>query len=166
MIQKEIWRPVKGYQGMYRVSNLGIVMSLHKQRLIEKFGTSFLKVYETPSGDKTVELKQGFVRIDKLVAEAFCDNPCGYKSVRHKNGNKADNRTCNLEWVDEQPALSFESEPPITKLLAVLIHISNAEKALAEACRQDSEVSSEVKADHLNKMKLEITNYFGRNLKI
>ena len=38
--------------------------------------------------------------IHQLVAEAFVPNPNGYKNIRHKNGNKKDNRAVNLEWVE------------------------------------------------------------------
>lgn len=37
--------------------------------------------------------------LHRLVAEVWLDNPCCYKTVDHKNGNKADNSVENLEWV-------------------------------------------------------------------
>ena len=38
--------------------------------------------------------------IHQLVAKSFVPNPNGYKNIRHKNGNKKDNRADNLEWIE------------------------------------------------------------------
>ena len=105
----EIWKEVKGYEGIYEISNLGNVKSL--SRLIIKGAISFLS--------KEKILKQGInsagyfhivlslngntktKTIHKLVAEAFLNhNPNGYEMVvNHKNFDKLDNRVENLELV-------------------------------------------------------------------
>ena len=36
--------------------------------------------------------------VHRIVAEAFIDNPDGYPVVSHKDGNRLNNRTDNLEW--------------------------------------------------------------------
>lgn len=38
--------------------------------------------------------------LHELVAGTFVPNPNNYTKVKHKNGNKLDNRAENLEWVE------------------------------------------------------------------
>jgi hypothetical protein len=50
-----------------------------------------------------VETDKGYHEIKyvhDIVAEVFVPNPDGKAKVRHKNGNRKDNRAENLEWCD------------------------------------------------------------------
>lgn len=88
----EQWRPVKGYEEFYEVSNLGRVRSHIKGKILspQDNGKGYFKVWF-----------KGGVRkyIHRLVAEAFCERRSGAFEVNHKDGNQRNNRADNLEWV-------------------------------------------------------------------
>lgn len=50
------------------------------------------------NGYKTIGYKGKTFYVHRLIAQAFIPNPNMYPCVNHKNGNKQDNRTKNLEW--------------------------------------------------------------------
>lgn len=93
---EEEWRPVKGYEGLYEVSNMGRVKSLHApQGIILKQGTySNGYMGANLSKDGTTNMKL----VHRLVAIAFIQNPNNYEEVNHKDGNKKNNTVDNLEW--------------------------------------------------------------------
>lgn len=93
---EEEWRPVKGYEGLYEVSNMGRVKSLH-------YGKSrILKQITNTNGYMAVDLHKDGTRspkrVHRLVATAFIPNPHNKPEVNHKDGNKKNNTVDNLEW--------------------------------------------------------------------
>lgn len=105
-IKTEIWKPVKGYEGLYEVSNLGSVRSL--DRYIEtKKGKCFRKgrmrkPFISNAGYKIVSLCSKRYLVHRLVADAFCENPDRerFNVVDHINTDTLDNRADNLRWCD------------------------------------------------------------------
>lgn len=107
----EIWKDIKGYEGLYQISNLGKVRSLSRKVQYNVFDktTSYrytkkmiLKPRLDNLGYVAVMLsKENTVkqyRIHRLVANAFLERIKGKDMINHINGIKNDNRVENLEW--------------------------------------------------------------------
>lgn len=106
---KELWRWVVGYEGLYMVSNLGNVMSapstFNKQdgTIVQNDGRMLapaLNVKGYPSVALTKDGKQKTITVHRLVAKAFIPNKYGYDCVNHIDENKTNNTIGNLEWCD------------------------------------------------------------------
>lgn len=95
----EEWKDILGYEGLYKVSNLGNIKSLKFQK--EKV----LKLQTNTKGYFIVNLyknkKMKSHQIHQLVAIAFLNHvPCKMELViNHINFDKKDNKVSNLEIV-------------------------------------------------------------------
>jgi len=101
---KEIWKDVVGYEGMYKVSNLGNVRSLDRI-ITHKNGRQFsvkgklLTPKNHTGGYFQVCLGAKKYRyVHRLVAGAFILNQENLPEVNHKDENKKNNHVDNLEW--------------------------------------------------------------------
>lgn len=99
MTEKEIWKDIKGYEGLYQVSNLGNVKSLNYGRTCKE---RILIPCKKPNGYLNVELSKNCIckkfYVHRLVAKAFIENPDNLPQVNHIDENKLNNRVDNLEW--------------------------------------------------------------------
>lgn len=105
----EIWKDIKGYEGMYQVSNMGNVKSLERLDSIGRHLKGKLKKQSfDDKGYYQLSLsKNGVIkirRVHQLVAESFLNHTkCGYDLViNHINLNHQDNRIENLEIVTQR----------------------------------------------------------------
>jgi hypothetical protein len=90
---EEQWRSVNGYVD-YQVSNCGRVRRVKNGRIVQGVITDH--------GYRRVSIKGKHLRVHRLVAEAFIDNPDNKLCVDHINGNKLDNAVSNLRWATYQ----------------------------------------------------------------
>lgn len=111
-LKGEKWKDISGFEGYYKVSNLGRVKGLrrvyqtmagHEEILPERI----LKLQKDPNGYPYVSLSKIEKRgnearnnylVHRLIAKAFIPNPENKPCINHKNLNKSDNSIVNLEW--------------------------------------------------------------------
>ena len=92
----EIWKPIKGYEGLYEVSNFGRVKSIRfgKEKIMSSKakGNKYLKIMLC----KNKTYKRFYIH--RLVAQAFLPNTDNLPCVNHKDENPLNNVVSNLEW--------------------------------------------------------------------
>ena len=95
----ETWKPIKGYEGLYEVSNYGRVKSLNWNgkgtvgyMTLRKKNTGYLAVLLSKNGVSKYAL------VHRLVATAFIPNPENEETINHIDEDKTNNRADNLEW--------------------------------------------------------------------
>lgn len=102
----EIWKEVKGYEGLYEVSDEGRVRSIGRwktnhskmQWVEEKIKVPRLNNYGYYITDLYKDNKSRTISIHRLVALNFIENPEDKYSVNHIDGVKTNNCVENLEW--------------------------------------------------------------------
>lgn len=97
------WKPVKGFEIQYSVSDTGLIRS--NERLSLQGHAMLGKIMKTSvdkSGYVMVNLRSGSlmkrVKVHRLVAEAFIPKVLGKQFINHIDGNKSNNEITNLEW--------------------------------------------------------------------
>ncbi len=95
----EIWKPIVGFEGLYKINNYGEILSLHKRhkgnKVILKQSLKDGYAYVTLYKNKIAHYK----RVHRLVLIAFIESNSLKRYCNHKNGIRNDNRLENLEWV-------------------------------------------------------------------
>ena len=115
----ECWRDIKGWEGVYCVSNLGRIMSCDKK--VKARGKGYrvikgtvLRPTRTRTGYLYVNLcdknQSSRVYVHRIVATVFIPNPNNFSEINHKDENKQNNSVfintdgsvdlekSNLEW--------------------------------------------------------------------
>ena len=115
---KEIWRDIVGFEGLYQISNFGRVKSLpkftysrgypqlRKEKILKPGYTGKNRCYAT------VILNDGKgYKVHRLVAQAFIPNPDNLPQVNHIDENPFNNHADNLEWCTNQYNVAYSAKP-------------------------------------------------------
>lgn len=104
----ESWVPVKGFEGLYEVSNFGNVKSCSRTVFDSRTTTrtkkeKLLKLTQDSAGYLKVTLYRNTKdkevwKVHRLVAEHFCTKPMDCPVVNHIDNDKTNNHFSNLEW--------------------------------------------------------------------
>jgi hypothetical protein len=113
MMENEKWKPVKGWESFYSVSDFGRVKreerSVIHSNQVECFSMTYpekvLKANLDSKGYPQVTLnakhffkQRRVARVHRLVAEAFIPNLENKEQVNHRNSIRTDASVGNLEW--------------------------------------------------------------------
>lgn len=136
-LKTEIWKPVKGYEGLYEVSNKGNVRSvdryvMHGNRCCLLKGKP-KKAYPNSKGYlRTTLYKNGqgkYYFIHRLAANAFIPNPNNLPCIDHIDRNYLNNSVDNLRWCTQKENMN---NPLTRKYASIKIWTKEAnEKSLA-----------------------------------
>jgi len=108
-LKGEIWKDVKGYEGLYQVSSMGRIKGL-KRTTIRSNGSPMntkeriLKGYHSHGYYMVRLVRQGCVNgkgmsVHRLVAIAFLENKKNKNEVNHIDHDRGNAKLSNLEWV-------------------------------------------------------------------
>lgn len=102
-LDNEVWRDIKGYEGLYQVSTYGRIKKLAGVNILDR--TTKERIM-SPLTQRlgyiqiglTKDRKRSFPLVHRVVAETFIPNPNGYPEVNHLDGDKKNNSVDNLAW--------------------------------------------------------------------
>ena len=100
-MSEEIWKDIKGYEGRYKVSNLGRVLSTAQTH------SRILRGHLSNNGYRRMSLrtaggKDKSFPVHRLVLQAFASNPENKPHVDHIDNDRLNNKLENLRWATAQ----------------------------------------------------------------
>lgn len=107
---QEIWKDVVGYEGLYKVSNFGLVKRIKTEKTdgsgnYER-NEHVIKQRKNNKGYAIVDLyknnKRGQFLVHRLVALSFISKQDGLDCVNHIDEDKNNNHITNLEWCTQK----------------------------------------------------------------
>ena len=94
----EIWRDVKGYDGVYQISTMG---NIRRNGWYENVK---IPISVNKDGHVTVCLTKGSIRkfyhLERIVANAFLENKNNFTNINFRDGNPRNCNVDNIEWAE------------------------------------------------------------------
>lgn len=117
----EIWKDIKGYEGLYKVSNMGHVLGMRGKILkpIRNTKSGYIQIYLC-----SINGIRKRIYIHRAVAETFIPNMDNKPCVDHINTIRSDNRCENLRWVTARE--NYRNSITIKKHM--MAHLKNSSK--------------------------------------
>lgn len=157
-MDKEIWKDVEGYEGLYQVSNLGNVKSYKKKEHILKQWkrSKYFLVDLWKNGNRDIR------SIHHLVYETFKEKIKDGCFIHHKDENKCNNNVNNLEMmtIKEHNIHHFGGKPSWNKGLKTPkeVHAKIWKKRNEKLRPRNAEIINLV---NLGKRVVDIAEQFG-----
>lgn len=113
---EEIWKDIKGYEGMYQISSLGRIKALErwvtrKDGRLNHYPEKIMTPKISYNGYMRIGLwKNGKVKnclVHRLVAATFIPNPNHLPQVNHKDEDRTNNIYTNLEWCSSSYNINY-----------------------------------------------------------
>lgn len=98
----ENWRPAKGYEGQFLVSDEGRVMNAYGH---------IVKTHFDDRGNLSVCLQDRNIKVAYLVAKAFVPNPESLQGQSYKDGDKSNCKANNVIWITPDYSNDQRSTP-------------------------------------------------------
>lgn len=102
----ENWKEILGYEGYYQISNFGNIRSLNRFVNGREYKGKTLKPLIGYGGYLSIQLRKNVTKgcfyIHRLVAEHFIPNPENKQFINHKDENKLNPASSNLEWMTQK----------------------------------------------------------------
>ena len=149
----EIWKDIIGFEGFYKVSNHGRILSI--KRKIRKWDGErtlkggILKPSVNLKGYAFVYLyKNGHSQmktVHRLVADAFIPNPLLLPQINHKDEDKANNHADNLEWCSAAYNITYGNRiRKVSAALGMPIEVYDLNRGIAEKFKNYQEAADSI----------------------
>jgi len=136
--EDEEWRQVFGYEGLYEVSQNGLIRTFYGKKphyLNPSINCRDNRMSVMLSKDG----KSRRISVHRIVALAFVENPdpAHFTEINHKDENPQNNKAENLEWCDRNYNMHYNNLPQrITRHRKGLIAFNDDKELIFESFRE------------------------------
>lgn len=151
-LQNEEWRDVVGYEGKYKISNMGRLFLCGVYRDGRRYRPRIKKTRLDTCGYEYANLtdfkgKVKTYKIHRLVAMAFIENTNNFPCIDHIDCNRTNNKANNLRWASYE----MNANNPITReRISIAIKKYSSQEQVREKRRQDASKPQNILARRKN----------------